>query len=558
MDIRFDQIKSYSNGKAGLITGLCEQIGITEIFNRHLMQPTGRPPEIPYGTLAEMMLVNIADDHHPLSRMDDYFREVDLEPIFGMRIDRSKINDDRFGGFLDLMHSAGCSMILSDIAVAAFKRYGIKLSNVNFDTTSKVMWGQYNTPDGVTGVVDVTFGYSKQNRPDKKQIKLSMGTTQGICIDGQVLSGNEDDKRFNIDNLDRADALRKRFESDSDEFFYITDSAAFTKEFLEKAHRLGVKVITKMPDQIKEAKAAIADAAENLSTLQRFEVPTSTEPAFYRIGESSCFYQGVPLKLGICYSENLEKTKRETIHKRVDKELRDLEKLIKRIEKRSFACLEDAQLEIKKLQDQDLAKIKYHQVQLTVDEVITKRRGRPSKNPKSDIASYAYNLVLTVQSDAERIENAIIKECIFIVVSSKTSMSAEEILREYKTQSAVERKFQFLKSPQFVNALYVDSPRRVEAIGYLMLILMLILSVAEYVVRRELKAENRTIIGPGKVKMSRPSLLAIYRIFFSVVVSTVTIEKKVYRGFNEPLRDNVRTVMRCLGIPEDIFIRGAT
>lgn len=242
----------------------------------------------------------------------------------------------------------------------------------------------------------------------------------------------------------------------------------------------------------------------------------------------------------------------------MDKELRDLEKLIKRIEKRSFACLEDAQLEIKKLQDQDLAKIKYHQVQLTVDEVITKRRGRPSKNPKSDIASYAYNLVLTVQSDAERIENAIIKECIFIVVSSKTSMSAEEILREYKTQSAVERKFQFLKSPQFVNALYVDSPRRVEAIGYLMLILMLILSVAEYVVRRELKAENRTIIGPGKVKMSRPSLLAIYRIFFSVVVSTVTIEKKVYRGFNEPLRDNVRTVMRCLGIPEDIFIRGAT
>ena len=108
------------------------------------------------------------------------------------------------------MQNAGCSSILSEIAVRAFKRYGIKLGNVNFDTTSKVMWGQYETPEGIEGVVDISFGYSKQNRPDKKQIKLSMGTTQGICIDGQVLSGNQNDKRFNIDNLDRAAEYKER------------------------------------------------------------------------------------------------------------------------------------------------------------------------------------------------------------------------------------------------------------------------------------------------------------------------------------------------------------
>jgi len=50
MDIRFDQIKSYSNGKAGLITGLCEQIGVNDVFNQLLTQPAGRPPEnYPYG-----------------------------------------------------------------------------------------------------------------------------------------------------------------------------------------------------------------------------------------------------------------------------------------------------------------------------------------------------------------------------------------------------------------------------------------------------------------------------------------------------------------------------
>lgn len=248
MNIQFDQIKSYSNGKAGLITGLCEQIGVNDVFDQCLTQPAGRPPEISYGTIAQMMLVNLSDDHHPLSRMHDYFEEVDLEAIFGIRIDPDKINDDRFGGFLDLMQNAGCSAILSEIALRAFKRYGIKLKNVNFDTTSKIMWGQYETPEGVEGVVDISFGYSKQNRSDKKQIKLSMGTTQGICFDGQVLSGNQDDKRFNIDNLDRVAELRDRFESETEDFFYIADSAAFTQEFLEKAQKLGIKVITRMPD----------------------------------------------------------------------------------------------------------------------------------------------------------------------------------------------------------------------------------------------------------------------------------------------------------------------
>ena len=85
---------------------------------------------------------------------------------------------------------------------------------------------------------------------------------------------------------------------------------------------------------------------------------------------------------------------------------------------------------------------------------------------------------------------------------------------------------------------------------------VLILSVAEYVVRRELESEKKTIIGPGNVKMSRPSLVAIHGIFYSVVTSTVTFGKVVHRGYNKPLRDNVRTVMRYLGIPEDLFIRG--
>jgi transposase len=98
------------------------------------------------------------------------------------------------------------------------------------------MWGEYKTAEGTTGVIDVSFGYSKQKRPDKKQIKMSLGTSNGIGVDGQVLSGSLDDKTFNVDNLDRANELKKAFGVEG-EFFYIADSAAFTEKFLIKAKK---------------------------------------------------------------------------------------------------------------------------------------------------------------------------------------------------------------------------------------------------------------------------------------------------------------------------------
>lgn len=129
------------------------------------------------------------------------------------------------------------------------------------------MWGEYKAEEGKFESFEITFGYSKQKRFDKKQMMLSLGTTQGICIDGQVLSGNTSDKRFNVDNLDRAKALRDKYEPTSDEFFYIADSAAFTLEFLEKARRLSIHAITRMTDNTVEAKNAIRKVVDDLETL---------------------------------------------------------------------------------------------------------------------------------------------------------------------------------------------------------------------------------------------------------------------------------------------------
>jgi len=557
MNIEFNQIKSFYDGKAGLIAGLSQQVNLPSIIDKHLTKDIGRVPDIPYSSLAQMMLMNIADDHQPLSRLNEYFENTDLESLLGHPVDLSKLNDDRFGGFLDAMHDAGLQQIYSEVAVSAFKRYGIKLSNINFDTTSKVMWGEYQTEEGKIGVIDVTFGYSKQKRFDKKQIKFSLGTTKGVVIDGQVLSGNLDDKTFNVNNLDRAKELKDKFLSEEEDFFYIADSAAFTKAFIQKATTLKIDVITRMTDNLVAVKSAFDKILDNLEDLERVELPTSTTPSVYRLSEDTCDYHGIPLKMAICYSEKLRPQKSKTIEKRVIKEEKELNELIKDLSKRSFACEADVELEITKKLSRRIEKIKYHTTSLSIVCKETKRRGRPSKDPNKNQTTLSYDLVLEIKRDEACISRLLDKECLFVLASTKLSMTAEEILREYKTQSAVERKFQFMKSPQFINSLYLDSPKRIESLGYLLMLLMLLLSVSEFVVRREMKKDNKTIIGPGKKVMKQPSLIAIYRVFYSVVTSSVTINGQRHRGLHQPLKENVKTILNYLGIPENIYYRGS-
>jgi hypothetical protein len=57
--------------------------------------------------MAEMMIVNICDNHQPLYLLNEYYKEKDLEGIFHHAISLSQINDDRFGKFLDLFYEVG-------------------------------------------------------------------------------------------------------------------------------------------------------------------------------------------------------------------------------------------------------------------------------------------------------------------------------------------------------------------------------------------------------------------------------------------------------------------
>lgn len=386
---------------------------------------------------------------------------------------------------------------------------------------------------------------------------MGIGTANRIVVDAKVLSGNTDDKTYNFQNLDEIDNLLKRTKTDKNSFYYIADSALFTENNILKAKDKKIKFITRIPEAINITKELIRKSLETKELRQQaIFLNAQNKEVKYDFYEYTIKYKGTPCKCAVCYSYNLEETKRKTISKKSIREKVQLEKLVKQYIKREFACKADAQKEIDGFNKKVGKKLKFYELNFTIESKEKRKAGRPSKDQSVDNKTYIYNLKGELSLDKDRMEESIKEACCFVLISNDLDISAENLLKEYKTQSSVEKKFHQLKSPSFVNFLFLKTPERVEALTYMMLITMMMLSVIEPVVRRELREENEIVIGPGKIKMKRPTLRAIVEIFNSVAIKVIQHNGDIQRIFQSPLKDSQLKIMKYLGLKENIFIGG--
>jgi transposase len=555
-----DSMKMNIDGKLNLIVGVCQKIGLAEVFNKHVTKDLGRKPDIPYGIVAEMMVANIIDGYHPLYKINKYFIEKDIVGIFHHDMDISQITDDRCGNLLDATFEAGGRNILSEIALKAFDIYGIKINNINFDTTSKILWGEYESEDKKLGVINITFGHSKQKRHDKKQLKMAIGCSNGVIVDGKVLSGNEDDKTYNNENLEEVYELLKSHNVDMNEFHYIADSSAFTENNLRKTideeGNVKIKIITKMTNTTNLSKELIAKSIDNENRRKCTLNEGKKNESNYLLLDEIVDYKGIKLKTVTCYSQELIETKTKTINRAKEKEKVKVEKKFKKYLSKTnyFKTEEEAMPVFEELQD--ILKLKFIKISTKIETIKIPKNGRPSSTNKEDNMITKYILKYDLEELKDVNDKTIKKECTFILCSNNLNLTGEEILIEYKTQITVEKKFQQLKSPQFVNSIFLENPSRVESLMYLLLISMMVLSVVENVVRTGMKENEEEIIGPGKIKMKKPSLVAILGVFENVAVKRFETNGLTYRMLLHELNYSQKTILKYLKLNEDIFFKG--
>jgi len=182
-------------GPLPLVNHFLARMGLEDILERHV--PTeDRRVRLPYAASLGVLLRSIIVEREPIYRQQETVATF-APKMFGLDARTlSRLSDDRIGRGLDRLFDADRAALLTDVVIAVGKRFGVGFAQLHNDSTTIRLSGQYRGATGrrVRGkrAALITYGYSKDHRPDLKQLLFSLTTSadggvpvQFRCADGK-------------------------------------------------------------------------------------------------------------------------------------------------------------------------------------------------------------------------------------------------------------------------------------------------------------------------------------------------------------------------------------
>lgn len=215
------------------------------------------------------------------------------------------------------------------------------------------------------------------------------------------------------------------------------------------------------------------------------------------------------------------------IAEQVEKQLESAQASVRKLSRQKFAFIADAEMAIKRLSDY----WKYHQI--AEIEYREKPVKKTTFKPKieSQIKTKVYQVTGKIETRKSVIEAEIVKAGRFILgtnILETKSVSNQQVLSEYKAQQSNERGFRFIKAPLFfTSSVFVKKPERVEAIGMIMGLCLLVYNLAQRKLRQQLEATNEGVKNPVKKLTNKPTMRWIFQMFQAVHLVTINGEKQV-------------------------------
>lgn len=120
--------------------------------------------------------------------LDFFYPELGLEEKW--------LSDDAYARALDKFSDIKMGHLVSKISMEMLKMHDLSLESVHLEYDLKILQGVYE--DDAEGSFDITYGYSKDKRPDLKQYKIGCAVQQnGLVVMGDIMAGNHSDNQWN-------------------------------------------------------------------------------------------------------------------------------------------------------------------------------------------------------------------------------------------------------------------------------------------------------------------------------------------------------------------------
>ena len=550
------KVKILSAGAAPLVAAFCREIKLRDIIDEMV---TWDPKQcrLSPGTLLEALVINILVARKPLYRVEEFYSEMNLNVIFGEdeKITADAFNDDALGRALTKLAKAHPNRVYLALALSAINVHNIKTRTVHADTTSISVAGEYDQTDEDRDLLDITYGYSKEHRPDLKQFLYGLITTsEGIPIFGELCDGNMSDKTWNKDVLER---LQTMLPSDNGQSIYVADSALVTNDNLALMSDKKIPFISRLPETFKIA-AELKEWAWTENQWQHLgSLVEKKDAAIYQVQSAVKELNGNDYRFNIVNSSSLDKRKEKSIDKMIDIKKKELIEDCNALAKREFYCEADANKALELFLAKHDTSLFEINTEIKEERVIKRRVGRPRKDEPNSYQNHNRAI-----PSLDSIKELFVKELkatastivLITNILDDNELSPGDVLREYKNQTAVELSFRFLKNPVYIDGIYVKNTERVVAIGYVFLMALLIYVLLQRRVRRNLAKETKPLVIPGKRKSFSPTGAMLLEMLKPLTIITFETDSGcIHQVAENQLNEDIKRLLHLAGFSEDIY-----
>lgn len=183
----------------GIVAGIIDEMGLVGQINQQL----GTHPQefISAGQVVKAMILNgLGLVSAPLYLFEKFFVGKATEHLLGEGIRPEHLNDDRLGRVLDKLYEVGLTQVFVTLALAATRKFGVKMDSLHLDSSSFHVHGEYASSSDEAAeeatAIEITYGYSRDHRPDLKQfiVDLMCSGDGDIPLYLRVADGNEADQ----------------------------------------------------------------------------------------------------------------------------------------------------------------------------------------------------------------------------------------------------------------------------------------------------------------------------------------------------------------------------
>jgi transposase len=549
-------------GPLPLVNHFIERMGLAALLEKHV-PTTDRRCRLSHAQALGVLLRSIVVEREPIYRAQETVHGF-AAGLFGVAAnDLESLSDDRLGRALDRLFEADRAALLTEVVLVMAKRFAVQRERLHNDSTSIAFCGQYHEQRGPSRTGQrppvLTFGYSKDHRPDLKQLLFILTTDAdgGVPVQFRTADGNTSDSVTHIETWNTLRTVAGR-----PDFLYVADSKLCSHDNLSYIDRAGGRFVTVLPRSRREDKqfrkwiqtgTASWEVVWDRPYVRRPDGPRDVW-SVYRdpLGTAEGF------TLTWVWSNLLTLRQQERRHRNIALATAALTTLRERIlgprsRLRGGARID---LEIELILEQHRVRRYFKVKRVPRPEHTFKQtqRGRPGPHTEyRRVTKRRYDIEWT--TDQAAIDYDKKSDGMYPLICNDRNLTPAQILEAHKGQPMIEKRFEQLKTVHEIAPVFLKNTGRIEAFFTLYFFALLIQALIERQLRLQMQRQKLTelAIYPEQRRCKHPTTEQILRLFSLAERHTLLREDRPVQVFLPELTGIQSQTLELLGVPEAAF-----